>query len=102
MADLPVIQDHPPHYPLDRMCPICGERIRERLVYLSGGATADEKVDKSELRGFMAVGIHAADHRESKNLDVVVNSYGGQFDLGFCSVDCLDKFLQSLVERLRS
>ena|SRR5579863_7371192 len=97
------------NWPNDGMCPICRKEIRgsEQVAYLSAGACWDSaalRLDEHLVGGFLNVGVHGSrsDMLDSADVPVVEDVQGGQFDLQFCSLVCLRKWLNGLVDRLES
>jgi hypothetical protein len=102
-------------FPTDFVCPMCqSKRVGEphEFVGLSGGA-ASEASDCAE--GFLAIYLHpregppfgpdavagqAASETEGAELEIVRDTHVGQFDLYFCSTDCLRRFLNECVDEL--
>ena len=111
----PLIDSTPAHFPKKPLCPQC----RERRVFephsfaaLSGGAclidpeTGDGGPD-GRMQGFLDLTWHGGhgsgqgEHRERySTLPLVRDAAGGQFDLYFCSTDCLRRFLNDCVDEL--
>ena len=95
-----------PFYPADGLCPVCGSQFRRGLAYLAAGALllskgAQNILRPDRLQGFLHVGFHGSDPemRDSSDVVVVNGLHGGQFDLQWCSVDCMRKwFLKLLAE----
>ena len=110
MTSFPVLSKRDkPYYPKDRRCPVCGGSFEKGIVYVSGGAlllSADgrDSIDTDRLQGFLNVGIHGRDPemRDSSDITVVQELCGGQFDLTWCSVACLRKWLSDLLKQVES
>ena len=113
----PVItQKTKPVFPQTSACPICGKKnIFEpnSFVVINGGALKIMGKDflsmDDDLSGFLHVTIHGAHDRGSgkykevfHSVDIVSHSQNGQFDLHFCSLDCLQMFFNKIVESLAS
>lgn len=83
----------------------CGKNLEDVYVYLCAGGVADlELVDDRLLEAHFHIGVHTqhSDMTGCVDLDVVKELVGGQFDLGFCSTNCLREFLLSMVAELES
>lgn len=77
--------------------------MSKQFVGLSGGAVFPDG-DQHLLKGFLHVFVHT-DSTEMvgcKDLSIVEDSSGGQFELAFCSTDCLSAFFKSVVETLEA
>lgn len=84
-------------------CGVCNGDIQEKAVYLNAGAIAD--LDRSKIvdqEAFWHCGIHTADPRQSIDLKIVETPDQDQFELSFCSVDCLEAFFGSIIKELRN
>lgn len=112
---LPLINETTkPFYPRDNKCPICSTKIGEpnTFVVLSGGAL--KKVEEGiyeglieDLFGFLDITFHGAhDKGKGKHKDVFISkeiakhSRLGQFSLYFCSLQCLKKFLNNIIDEM--
>src|SRR5947209_5902459 len=79
------------------------------FAYIMGGATipipntAGRKCNESLLSAFLNVGFHSShtDCKGNGDVEIVDDLCGGQFDLHFCSLDCLQQFFNHLVQTLR-
>lgn len=98
-----------PVYPAGGRCPVCGGPFASGVAYLSAGAlplTADGQDGPSpgDLRAFLHLGFHgrAPDMRDSSDVTVVEDLHGGQFDLQWCSVECLRQWLLGLLRRIEA
>lgn len=104
----PVVKGKLAHYPQEPVCPWCKQRkVLEphSMALLSGGAFAgtecgSEAPPSEGLRGYLHLLWHGAhddgegDHREEDVLCPIADDVdGGEFDLIFCSVQCLREFL---------
>ena len=101
----PVIEGFPPRYPKGGKpgaCPLCGRSFTGQIVYVEGGATPTEGMDE-ELKGFLDIGVHTSSSEGigNRNVEVVKDSFAGQFDLTFCSVACLERFFAEIVKALK-
>ncbi len=98
-----------PFYPGGPRCPVCGGDFSQGLAYLSAGAlhlTADGRnsIEPDRLQAFLHVGTHGrdSDMRDSSDIEVVADLHGGQFDLQWCSVACMRKWLLELLDEVES
>lgn len=98
-----------PFYPAERRCPVCDGDFSRGVAYLSAGAlhlTADgqDSLQSDHLRAFLHVGFHGreTDMRDSSDISVVEDLHGGQFDLQWCSVDCMRSWLLNLIHEVDS
>ena len=98
-----------PIYPKDGRCPTCGGGFERGTAYISGGAlllsdNGQDSIHTGRLRGFLNIGIHGRDSemRDSADIEVVAELYGGQFDLVWCSISCLREWLAGLLRRVES
>ncbi len=83
------------------VCGVCEQPLTNSVVYLSAGTCAD--VEKSHLvdaEAFWSCGIHSADDHESREIVVAQLPNQEQFDLSFCSTNCLKHFLLAIVDSL--
>jgi hypothetical protein len=99
-----------PYWPPRRRCPVCGRPFVDTVVYIMAGAlvpiqsTGRRARAERQMEGFFNVGVHTSDTecRGNADLEIVRDLKGGQFDLQFCSLDCLQEFFNFLVEQLRT
>jgi len=96
-------------YPADGHCPVCGGPFTAGFAYLSAGAlllTADgqDSLHLDRLQAFMNVGFHGRDPdmRDSSDVTVVADLRGGQFDLQWCSVECMRQWLLGLLQQVEA
>jgi hypothetical protein len=99
--------DDGPSYPHDGRCPACGKPFTHGLAYLSAGALllsedGCDSVQTNKLRGFLNLGYHGTDPdmTDSADAGVVDDLFGGQFDLKWCSVACMKKWLLDLLDEV--
>ena len=90
-------------------CLHCTGPITVGVAYISAGALLlDESFENSlhdrHLLTFMNVGWHGrrADMSDSSDVEVVNDIPGGQFDLSFCSLNCLRIWFSEIVDKLDS
>ena len=96
-------------HPTDGRCPVCGGDFRRGTAYLSAGALLLSKdgrnsIHPDRLQAFLHVGFHGPDTeiRDSSDVEVVRDLYGGQFDLQWCSVACMREWLLRLLQEVES
>lgn len=111
----PVMDKQNPYSPTNGLCPWCGTgKVNEphSMAILNGGAltmspdrTCGEMDDK--LDGFLSLlwhGAHDGGTGDYPNMGGVVriadNCRGGQFEMYFCSTNCLRGFLNHCVDKL--
>ncbi len=114
-AKLPVVAKTKSSYPDKALCPQCRKaKVLEphSMAILSAGALRmDRKTDSGKmsdnLDGFLSLTWHGAhDNGAGDNRDIYTSVYvadsvgGGQFDVYFCSTDCLRAFLNECVDAL--
>lgn len=108
--NFPILQNNDRPYIPERggCCPICGTSFGEQgMVYLSAGAAyeiaADEDRAGPMLEAFFHIGYHgtAVDCSDSADICIVEDLKGGQFDINFCSIQCLEKFFLNIVNALQ-
>jgi len=114
---LPVCNELTPYFPKVARCPQCKKRkVLEphSMAILNGGAfLMDRKHDcgrmDERLDGFLNLiwhGAHDCGIGEDRDIgalvDVAKNCRGGQFEIYFCSTNCLRTFLNSCVDALES
>jgi hypothetical protein len=90
-------------------CLHCGGPIKGGVAYLSAGALwLDDELENSihddRHLAFMHVGYHGsrADVLDSADIEVKEDVPGGQFDLSFCSLNCLKLWFVQMVDSLES
>lgn len=93
----------------DARCVYCGGSIEGGVAYLSAGAlwlddSRQNSIHHDQHLAFMHVGFHGtrSDMLDSANIDVVNDRPGGQFDLSFCSLDCLKAWFVQIIDSLQS
>lgn len=52
------------------------------------------------MEGFLSVQYHSREDSENCgfNIDIVDQSKGGQFDIYFCSINCMKLFFNNLID----
>ena len=88
------------------ICGVCQRKLVDEVVYLSAGFCA-EFDDLQLLRDrdvFMHCGIHTKRSDCIGNVDVAIVDLPDQeqFDLLFCSLECLQNFFLSIVARIEA
>lgn len=111
----PTMNDKFPYYPTDGVCPWCGVgRVNEpnSMAILNGGAlmmSEDRTCGGMDARldGFLSLiwhGAHGGGEGEFSERGGMVriadDCPGGQFEIYFCSTDCLRAYLNHCVDRL--
>ena len=114
-AKLPVVAKSKSSYPDKALCPQCRKaKVFEphSTAILSAGALLMNRKTQSggmsdNLDGVMSLTWHGAhDGGVGRNREIYTSVYvadsvrGGQFDLYFCSTDCLRRFLNECVDAL--
>lgn len=108
-------------WPSKSKCPQCHhEKIFEpnQFVVLSGGALKmldkDNGGPSPDMQGFLDITFHGADvacggkgkddclNDQHATLPLVENSTDGQFELYFCSIECLRSFFEDCVDALEA
>ena len=96
-------------YPLDGRCPVCQSDYSRGFAYLSGGALflsedGQDSIDTDRFQGFLHVGFHGkeSDMSDSSGVTIVEDLHGGQFDLQWCSIRCMRKWLLDLLQKVES
>jgi hypothetical protein len=94
--------------PAGGKCPICRRSLKRGFAYISGGALLLDRselnsIETSKLRAFLNIGFHGSnpDCGDCVDAEIVEDLQGGQFDLNFCSFDCLEAWFERIVSRLR-
>jgi hypothetical protein len=109
--ELPIVKGLEQKYLDKRMCPVCknkGVHEPNSFAFLSAGALS-EKGGSKNLLGFFDIGWHGA-HLDmggvgvypdkGGHVKIAEDAVGGQFELYFCSTECLRKFLNHCVDEL--
>lgn len=110
---LPVISKKSkfPYYPIDKICPICGTdrtTLDSEFYVLNGGAL--KKIDTETYThdenaiGFLNFAYHPAinSKRLGKTIDVIEYSKNGQFDIYFCSINCMRTFFDLIIREIET
>ena len=112
MTEFPLLSNDDRGFFEDGKCPICRTDLKTSgrgLFYIRGGAMLfDESGQNSiltdRLRAFLAFGYHGIDDRslsDRPDTEIVKNLTMGQFDLNFCSMECLRRFLDEVLAALQ-
>jgi hypothetical protein len=108
MGRFPVLSSSDkPDYPTDGRCPVCSKGFTNGFAYLACGAlllTEDEQdsIFTDKLRAFFDVGFHGreSDMTDSSNISIVADLYEGQFEMCWCSVACMRKWLFEVLDEV--
>lgn len=99
----------PPFYAASGRCPACGNEFTKGFAYLYSGAmhlSADgrDSLNSDRDRAFLNVGFHGrdSDMRDSADVSVVSDLHGGQFDLQWCSIECMKEWFLGLLREVES
>jgi hypothetical protein len=67
-------------------------------------ADDQDSIHSDRLRAFLHLGFHGRDPdmRDSADVSVVADLHGGQFDLQWCSVECMREWLLGLLREVES
>jgi len=107
----PIIKkDDRPFYPTEDKCPICGTdrtTLNSEFFVLNGGAMKKIDEDMSmmsdDLEGFLSLNFHTHEPcKKNASVNIVELSRNGQFDIHFCSIECLQEFFNQIVENIKS
>lgn len=97
-----ITENDDPYYPRETECPICGSdrtKLDKGFLVLNGGALqiVDEDLStiSGDLEGFFSLIYHGKGDESSigGGFDIVDTSLNGQFEIYFCSPDCLQTFI---------
>ena len=98
-----------PYYPAEARCPVCGAPFTKGFAYFNGGAlllsrSGQNSITTDRFRAFLHVGFHGVDPdmKDSSDVTVISDLGGGQFDMNWCSVQCLREWLTRLLDRVES
>jgi hypothetical protein len=108
---LPIIRKSQSIFPTKALCPICKQaKVFEphKFVSLSGGACLMAKSEKdsgpdSKMEGFFNIICHGKEGAKNNYylvFDIVKDIIGGQFEFYFCSVSCLRKWINDLLDHV--
>jgi len=110
---LPVINSRSAaFYPEDFKCPVCSQPLKEPNSFLVVNGGAMKRISRNfsegvceDLRGFLDIRFYGPTGKglgkyknKAADREIVRNSKGGQFDLNFCSTDCLRIFVNSIID----
>lgn len=110
---LPVIskKSKTAYYPVDKICPICGTdrtTLNSEFYVLNGGVLKKNGKDAytmdKDLIGFLSLYFHPGEN-SSKNwhrVDIVDGATNGQFDIHFCSIQCLRIFFDNIISKIEA
>jgi hypothetical protein len=110
--EFPVIKkSNKPFYPTESICPICNAdrtKLGSSFFVLHGGALkkVNEEffISTDDLVGFLSLSYHPGEDSKvsGATLDIVENSRLGQFDIYFCSIDCMRAFFNKSIDKLEA
>jgi len=112
--NFPILRDDATSYPKEALCPWCKkQKVLEphSFAVIGGGALLKSEDDvygpSNEMEGFLHFSWHGAhdggqgkDSEATGHTEIVKDVIGGQFDLYFCSTDCLRSFLNACIDDL--
>lgn len=95
-------------YPEKPFCPLCGNTFANGAAYIMCGAlavdpvTRDEVEIPAELESHLNIGFHSSDTevRGCADITIVKDLHWGQFDLHFCSLACLRRWFNQVIDAL--
>jgi hypothetical protein len=99
-----------PFYPTENKCPICGidrTTLNSEFFVINGGALKiidkDHSTMNDDMEGFLSLIYHAGEKSRGNgaSVEIVEYSKNGQFDIYFCSFECLHTFFNRIVEELK-
>jgi len=97
-----------PFYPTENKCPICGfnrTTLITEFIVLNGGALKiidkDHSIMSDDMEGFLSLTYHGGELGGDASVEIVEYSQNGQFDIYFCSFECLQTFFNRIVEELK-
>lgn len=90
-------------------CPVCSSRFRGGVAYIEFGAVIDDaiwrrkRITKDMVEGFGSIGFHGckSDMSDSADFPLAENVKGGQIYLSFCSLACLRKWFEDIIDYLQ-
>lgn len=91
-------------------CAVCTKHISGGSAYFSFGAVVDllilrkNRLTETVIEGFCHIGYHGSrfDMSDSANYCVAEDVKGGQLDIQFCSLVCLRRWFNDIVDYLES
>ena len=99
-----------PFYPTENQCPICNAdrtTLNSEFFVLNGGALKiidkDHSIMSEDIEGFLSLVYHAGEKSNGNGaaVEIVEYSQNGQFDIYFCSLECLQIFFNRIIEELK-
>jgi len=95
-------------YPGKGVCPICGTSFSEShgLAYISCGALpiadSEDSSGDSGAEAFFSIGYHGDDAEVIRSVDAMIvdDLKSDQFDIQMCSLSCLRKWLNWILDGL--
>lgn len=92
-------------------CLACNADFDGGIAYLSGGASLldpsgmnDLAIPPEQHQAFLRVGFHSSsiDVSGCGDVELANDLPGGQFDLQFCTLECLKKWFLDAIEKVQS
>jgi hypothetical protein len=86
-------------------CKVCGKNpVPEPEIIVNGGAlqkTPEGAEWGKNLVGFFNISLHAHDNKKGCWIDIEKGAPFGQFEFGFCSIDCMRKYFNGLCDEMQ-
>ena len=92
------------------VCLYCGENLIDGAAYIAGGACVDYTLEdegreigqdvEDILSGYLSIGFHPNPDDCAVSFTIVDDEEGGQFEIAFCSLKCLKKYLVEKIDKL--
>jgi hypothetical protein len=91
------------HSPSGDLCPSCGCNMRNAgmLCFFSGYANSCDGEELQDATITIRLGTHLP-HDKGYDLALISKLIGAQFDVGFCSVDCMRQFFQCIFDHIEN
>ncbi len=98
-------------YPSSRVCPICNtDRHSSNSGFYVLNAGALEEVSQEtlmmsdKLKGFLKLAYHPSEDSDENGfcIDIVKDSECGQFDIYFCSTNCMRIFFNKIIDTIEN
>ncbi len=101
-------------YPHTNLCPTCGQNKvfePDSFIFINGGALKRSGQNSlsmcNELSGFLNIIVHGSHNQGIGlyrnihiDLPIVADATNGQFDIHFCSLECLQTFFNQIIQTL--
>jgi hypothetical protein len=90
------------HWPAQQgICGVCTKPLGDTAVYLCAGTCSDlEKSRLVDYEAFGYCGVHSREENNSRHVSIVEVPSQDQFELSFCSTDCLKEFFLEIVKTI--